>query len=199
MTPSTGRIHYWTDLADAAGDYPDMRNIRVNTDFSSVDKWGFYYVSEVKVDTAPGEYEVALKQATFDWSSFLPDPSLGIGGNNAFTNPGLASPTFEAWTNNAPVPDYTNNFGFLVSKGVNSMPWPVDVDHPIPPGRYVVTVRVTDRSAITNPFPGSPFTQTPSGVGLYYEWDIPVVIACPFVVNNHETNTFPTLDNTPWA
>jgi hypothetical protein len=199
MTPATGRIHYWTDLTAAAVDYPDMRNIRVTTDFSPNPKWGFYYVNEVKVDTAPGEYEVSLQQASFDWSSFLPDPSLGIGGNNAFVNPGLASPSFETWTNNAPVPDYTNNFGFLVSKGVNTMPWPVDYDHPIPPGRYVVTVRVTDRSAITNPYPSSPATQIPSGVGLYYEWDIPLVVACPFVVNNHKTNTFPTLDSTPWA
>ena len=44
---------------------------------------------------------------------------------------------------------------------------------PMPPGRYVVTVRATDRSV-----------NGPSGDGLYFEWDIPVIINGPFVQNN---------------
>ena len=42
----------------------------------------------------------------------------------------------------------------------------------MPPGRYVVTVRVTDRSV-----------SGPSGDGMYFEWDIPVMINGPFISN----------------
>ena len=42
----------------------------------------------------------------------------------------------------------------------------------MPPGRYVVTVRATDRSI-----------SGPSGDGLYFEWDVPIIIDGPFIKN----------------
>ena len=43
---------------------------------------------------------------------------------------------------------------------------------PVPPGRYVVTVRVTDRSITSG--------GVAAGDGLYFEWDIPIIINGPF-------------------
>ncbi len=50
---------------------------------------------------------------------------------------------------------------------------------PMPPGRYVVTVRATDRSI-----------SGPSGDGMYFEWDVPVIIDGPFIKSSGSYLTF---------
>jgi len=201
MTPTTGRLHYWQDLADAAAVHPTMRNIVLNSDFQSYPKWGFWYVSKVEVQSGgSATYKVEMKQATKDWAGWMPDPSLGLGGNAPFDNPGLSSPNFAAWTIPTPVPAYANQVGAVVAKELST--WPYPADQPVPPGRYVVTVRATDRSPITTPSPSSPFFQPPSGDGLYWEWDIPVVLPCPTVADNGTNVIIPSTpqgaSNVPW-
>jgi len=56
-------------------------------------------------------------------------------------------------------------------------------EYPVPPGRYVVTVRVTDRTIPNSSYDGYLARQNPnhaSGDGLYFEWDVPVIINGPF-------------------
>ena len=56
-------------------------------------------------------------------------------------------------------------------------------EYPVPPGRYVVTVRVTDRTIPNSSYDGYLARAIPnhaSGDGLFFEWDVPVIINGPF-------------------
>ena len=154
LYPQPGQSHYWQDLSDCvdAGDSslltlwtpgPGVKPMVGNTS-----RAGFWFISNVLTtsDPDPLEHHVKVK--------------LEIAQAR---NPNQTEiPKF--WMDNSiSTPAFDNPAKAILKTDPNT---------PMPPGRYVVTVRVTDRSI-----------NTPSGNGLYFEWDVPVTINGPFATN----------------
>ncbi len=163
--PNTGHSHYWESIENCIATNPSLTQLQtpgpgVNPMPNPTNKSGFWYVNYTKFDNigvAPNK-----KYAI----------SLGLAQASGFDNPGY-SPQFRISQTNMNSDPYQPQTALLKT----------DSSIPIPPGRYVVTVRATDRSL--GVFSG------PSGDGLYFEWDIPVVINGPFCSNygSYWTNT----------
>lgn len=147
--PNTGHIHYWEDLANCSTAEPSILQIQtpgagVNAMPNPTNKNGFWYVNSVRFDF------------DFDNPTIF---QLGLAQATGINN--NIAPDFHVVTDPPPNP-YEPTVGAIVT----------DPDTPIPPGRYVVTVRATDKSVTL-----------PSGDGLYFEWDVPIIINGPFCTN----------------
>ena len=146
--PNTGHTHYWEGLANCAATDPSLLTLQtpgpgVSPMPNPTNKAGFWYVNEVSWVTQSGLDILSLGLAQ----------ATGINNNIV--------PNFHMVTAPPPSP-YEPTVGAIAT----------DPDTPIPPGRYVVTVRATDKSVTL-----------PSGDGLYFEWDVPIQINGPFCSN----------------
>ena len=144
--------HYWKDLSDEiiSGTPNGVSLKKIWTPGTGINKMpndpgkkGFWYINDVQTTSqAANKHHIDLK--------------LGIQQANKN--------------------DYAANFWIEdggTSDGNYQTPatatLKTDPINPIPPGRYVVTVRATDRSV-----------NGAAGVGSYFEWDVPVIISGPF-------------------
>ena len=149
-----GNTHYWESLANNTASSPSMLDIQtpgpgVNEMPNSPSKNGFWYVNEVFMD---GEVPYVAQSPG--------KVSLGLAQAEGINNGEV--PSFRIKQSSPPIP-YAPQEAYLYT----------DPFVPMPPGRYVVTVRVTDRSV----------SYLRSGDAMYFEWDIPVIINGPFVRN----------------
>ena len=160
--PETTHIHYWEGLADCAPTYPTMLQLQtpgpgVSEMPNSPSKAGFWYVNAVD---ATGSVAFGL------------DLKLGLAQACGIDN--YHVPNFVI-KQSSPPNAYDPQEAYLYT----------DPFVPMPPGRYVVTVRATDRSI-----------SGPSGDGLYFEWDVPIIINGPFI---EHTGSFWVKCTTPYV
>ena len=146
-----GNSHYWKDLSDEInGGTTEGLSLKkiwtpgtgIHQMPNSTGKTGFWYINDVQTTSQNWKHHIDLK--------------LGIQQANKN--------------------DYAANFWMKdggTSDGNYQTPATAtlmtDKQRPIPPGRYVVTVRATDRSV-----------GGPAGKGSYFEWDVPIIVNGPF-------------------
>jgi len=150
LTPDTGKTHYWESLQDCGVADPSILSIQtpgpgVNEMPNSPSQAGFWYVNALRMDKV-GPTRIL---------------SAGLAQAKGYNTNVI--PNFRTLQLQPPNPGDPQEC-LLMS----------DMDVPIPPGRYVVTMRVTDRS--TPPIPTS--------AAQYFEWDVPIVVNGPFIANN---------------
>ena len=198
-----GHHHYWKDLSDAISvdsapikriwTVDEFRPLIKNgvilsqgvpcthyggdgsylDDYASVPQRGFWYVNDIDLHSdgnSDVEHHiktvVSLTQATYE-------NNFGYA-NQGPNNKILEEPCFVI--ENDPPPA-------LNSGAPQTAVLKTGGDAPIPPGRYVVTVRVTDRTIPNSQYDGWLARNQPihpATDGLYFEWDIPVIINGPF-------------------
>jgi len=147
--------HYWEGLSNCAAIYPNILNLQtpgpgVSEMPNYPSKEGFWYVNTVKSLGLLNAQSLELELAQACGSNDL-NPVSARGHVPNFVIKQSSPP-------NAYEPQQAYLF--------------TDPLVPMPPGRYVVTVRATDRSI-----------SGPSGDGLYFEWDVPIIIDGPFIKN----------------
>ncbi len=155
--------HYWEGLSNCAAIYPNILNLQtpgpgVSEMPNYPSKEGFWYVNKVKCE-----------------GNLYLGPTLKLGLAQAKGSRQLPAPPGFA---PGAAHDHVPNFVIKQSSPPNAYEPQkaylfTDPLVPMPPGRYVVTVRVTDRSI-----------SGPSGDGMYFEWDVPVIIDGPFIENS---------------
>ncbi len=170
-----GNSHYWKDLADAIDiDGAPISKIWTVDEFqpltpayssgsswsnySSVPKKGFWYVRNTKIISQPDPLEHHLEMQFQLAQACWPDKYEAAGVSSPDT---WKIPHFYVENDSPPNP-YDPQTATLKTSSYT----------PVPPGRYVVTVRVTDRSITAG--------GVAAGDGLYFEWDVPVIINGPF-------------------
>ena len=157
--------HYWVDLEAAKAVNASIMDLKTPFTAGShpmdnpTDVAGFWYVERLQYNTVQGKFYIELGQANV----FIPNQYAG----------------FIAETSLPPSPYQPQEGRLRIGQqglgntGDYILPATADTSMPttLPPGRYIVTMRATDRS-----------TLGPNGAGLYFEWDVPVIVPGPFVV-----------------
>jgi hypothetical protein len=157
---SIGNSHYWRDLSDEINSgTPEGLSLKKlwtpgpgsSAMTGAPNRNGFWYITDVQTTSQadPLEHHINLK--------------LGIKqANNGGTGTYGQGPAANFWIENGGTSDGNGTTPATATLKTDPM-------KPIPPGRYVVTVRATDRSI-----------NAPAGKGSYFEWDVPVIINGPF-------------------